>query len=106
MYAGQTAQLSEPVSAQRTGIVLHWQAYVPGDGVRDYQHNFFFVPKTFNWGVGLSMLLAADTRLVQKYVYVKDTELVGNDNNIASSDVVSGITMDNRYQALTEVLGV
>ena len=106
MHASQTAELSEPVSAQRTGIVLHWQGYVPGDGIRDYQHNFVFVPKTFNLGTGLAMVLSADDRLVTKYVYVKDVELVGNDKNMESGHELSGLTVDNRRLALTEVLGV
>lgn len=105
MNAGQVAQLSEPVSAQRTGIVLHWQGYTPGDGVQNYQHNFVFVPNTFHGGVGLGMLLMADTRLVTKYVYVADDRITGHAQN-ASSDTISGISVDNRYQALTEVLGV
>lgn len=104
MYAGQTAQLSEPVSAQRTGIVLHWQGYAPGDSVKDYQHNFVFVPNTFHGGRGLGMLLMADSRLVTKYVYVADDHITGHANNIAS-DTISGVSIDNRYQALTEVLG-
>ena len=104
MYASQTIELSEPVSAQRTGIVLHWQGYVPGEGVKNYQHNFVFVPKTFNGGRGLGMLLMADSRLVTKYVYVADDHITGNDNN-SSVDTISGISIDNRYQVLTEVLG-
>ena len=105
MNAGQVAQLSEPVSAQRTGIVLHWQGYSPGDGVQNYQHNFVFVPNTFRGGRGLGMLLMADSRLVTKYVYVADDRITGNAQN-ATTDTISGISIDNRYQALTEVLGV
>lgn len=105
MSERQTANLSEPLSAQGKGIVLHWQGYTPGTGVHDYQHNFIFVPKTFNRGVGLGMLLMADSRLVAKYVYVKDDSLKGHANN-ASQDTISGVSIDNRYQVLTEVLGV
>lgn len=108
MNASQSCQLSEPVSAQRTGIVLHWQGYVPGEGVKDYQHNFTFVPKTHvqrNPGKGVGVLLMADSRLVTKYVYVGDVKIDGNDQN-AASDTISGVSIDNRYQALTEVLGV
>lgn len=107
MYMGseQIARLSEPVSAQAKGIVLHWQGYMPGDGVHDYQHNFVFVPNTFNRGVGLGMLLWADSRLVTKYVYVGDDWLKGHAIN-SSQDTISGVSIDNRYQVLTEVLGV
>lgn len=105
MNASQSCQLSEPMSAQRAGVVLHWQGYVPGDGVKDYQHNFVFVPKTFNGGRGLGMLLMADSRLVTKYVYIDDDRITGNAQN-AAADTISGVSIDNRYQALTEVLGV
>lgn len=108
MNASQSCQLSEPVSAQRTGIVLHWQAYIPGDGVKDYQHNFTFVPKTHvqrNPGKGVGVLLMADSRLVTKYIYVGDVKIDGNDQN-AAQDTISGVSINNRYQVLTQVLGV
>lgn len=105
MNENQSCQLSEPLSAQRTGIVLHWQGYIPGDGVQSYRHNFVFIPKTFNGGRGAGMLLMADSRLVTKYVYVADDRITGNAQN-AASDTISGVSIDNRYQALTEVLGV
>ena len=105
MNASQSCDLSEPVSVQRAGIVLHWQGYVPGDGVKNYWHNFVFVPKTFNGGSGLGMLLMADSRLVTKYVYIADDSITGNAQN-AAADTISGVSIDNRYQALTEVLGV
>ena len=108
MTASQTCSLSEPVSEQARGIVLHWQGYTPGQGIHDYQHNYTFIPKTHvqrTPGKGVGVLLMADSRLVTKYIYVGDTKIDGRDQN-AASDTISGISIDNRYQVLTEVLGV
>lgn len=109
MNENQTAQLSERVSAQRTGIVLHWQAYDPSTGVKGYQHNYCFVPKSHVEeapGEGVGMLLMADSRLVTKYVYVSDDHITGNANNANTSDTISGVEVNNRYQALTEIFGI
>lgn len=105
MNENQTCSLSELMSEQARGIVLHWQGYIPGEGVKNYQHNFVFIPKTFNGGYGVGMVLMADSRLVTKYVYVADDHVTGNVNNSAQ-DTISGVSIDNRYQALTEILGV
>ena len=105
MNENQTCNLSEPMSEQARGIVLHWQGYIPADGVKNYQHNFVFIPKTFNGGYGVGMVLMADSRLVTKYVYVADDHVTGNVNN-AAQDTISGVSIDNRYQALTEIIGV
>lgn len=41
-----------------------------------------------------------------KYAYVSDTATTGNDRNSQSDFSTSGLTLDNRRQVLTEVLGV
>lgn len=105
----QTASLSEPVSSQPRGIVLHWQGYIPGEGVQDYQHQYVFVSKrhvTNFSGQGVAMLMSADTKLVVKYVYVNNNQVIGNAKNATPDHTISGMTIDNRYLALTEVLGV
>lgn len=110
MFASQTAELSESVSSQRTGIVLHWQAYSSGHA-QNYDHNFFFVPKTHverNNGGGVAMFLAISTgsTVATKYVYVHDGKVVGNDINSRDPYQGSGITLTPKYFVLTEVLGV
>lgn len=105
----QTIDLEEPVQDQLNGIVLHWQAYVPGDGVKNYQHNYVFVPKTHTYneyGEGVSMLLSSDSYLVNKYVYVMNTQITGRAQNASSNFSCQGMTLDNRRQVLTEVFGV
>lgn len=108
MQAGQVAQLSEPVSAQRTGIVLHWQAYVDGE-VKNYDHNYFLVPRTHPSGAGVSAFLSVSTgsTVATKYVYVSDDRVTGNDVNAADpSTGASGIRLTPKRWVLTEVLGV
>ena len=74
--------------------------------MQNYQHNYWFVPRTHPSGQGVSMLISADSRIVAKYVYVSDREVTGNDKNSQSDFATSGLTLDNRRQVLTEVLGV
>ena len=111
MHASQTATLSEPVSEQRSGIVLHWQAYVNGSA-QNYDHNYFFVPKSHvesNPGGGVSMFLTVSTlnAVTAKYVYVHDDRIVGNDvNNQEPSTTGSGIEKTPKYFVLTQVIGV
>ena len=108
MHGDQTIKLSEPVSAQRAGIVLHWQAYLDGIA-RDYWHNYLFVPK---WhveahpGAGVSMIFDCSSSLVIKYVYVGDVQITGNDANSDDAYNVQGMTLNNQRLVLTDVLGV
>ena len=111
MNKSQTVQLSEPVSAQRAGIVLHWQAYVDGSS-KNYDHNYFFVPKSHvesNPGGGVPMFLTTSTAnaVTTKYVYVSDDRITGNAvNNQNPSTTDSGIERTPKYFVLTQVIGV
>lgn len=110
MNGSQTANLSENVNAQPTGIVLHWQAYVNG-AVQNYEHHYVFIPKShvarYN-GAGIMSILANATLSVfgTKYVYVHNAKITGNDNNNKSGTGASGIKYTNGRWVLTEVLGV
>lgn len=108
MNASQTIALSEPLSAQAKGIVLHWQAYIPGTGVQNYWHNYAFVPRTHaerEPGEGVSMLFDCGSYLVIKYVYVGDDRITGQVANSDPAYSVQGMKLDNRRLVLTEVLG-
>lgn len=111
MNASQTATLSEPVSEQRSGIVLHWQAYANGSA-QNYDHNYFFVPKSHvesNPGGGVPMFLTVSTAnaVTTKYVYVNDDRITGNDvNGQNPSTANSGIDKTPKYFVLTQVIGV
>lgn len=109
MGSNQTATLSEKVSEQEHGIVLHWQAFVSGT-TRNYNHEYTFVPKQHiiaNDGAGIDchMGTAGFGYIATKYVYVYDTKIVGNDDN-TKTGTGSGISYNNKYWVLTQVIGV
>ena len=106
MQASQTINLNEKISEQRTGIVLHWQAYVNGSA-QNYDHNYCYVPKSHSYSGGVSMFMTSQnaTHVANKYVYINEQSIRGNDLNY-SDDQQSGITLERRYFVLTEVLGV
>lgn len=110
MNENQTIYLSESVSEQRTGIVLHWQGY-DGGKVQDYDHNFTFVPKSITGfssaGVGSLLTTASGSVLGVKYVYIRDNRIIGNANNgRGKTSMDSGITVMPSHWVLSEVLGV
>lgn len=102
--------LSESVSSQRHGIVLHWQRYTDGI-VQNTDHAYFFIPKShiqLSYGQGVEMMMSDATFgiVAAKYVYVSDTDIVGNANNEKVGTGASGIKYINNRHVLTQVLGV
>lgn len=110
MDAAKTIDLSAtPISQMPHGIVFHWQAYTPGTGTRDFQHNYVFIPKQHvisHPGKGCCMLLPADDLIAYKYVYVADKKIDGHDDNMASSKNVGNITCSPDRQVLTQLIAV
>lgn len=109
MNASQTASLSEPVSKQLTGILLVFSAYADGEA-QNYAWNSAFVSKrhTSNHnGSGVSVIMSGGSfgNMANKYVYVYDDKITGNDNN-AKSGTANGITYDNTKYVLRYVIGV
>ena len=111
MTANQTATLSEKVSEQPNGIVLVFSRYV--DGVAEnYAFNSFFVPKILidtHHGVGHTFTMNSSAIfgvLGAKYLYLHDTEIVGNADNNKSGTASSGITYNNAGYVLRYVIGV
>lgn len=109
MRAAHTAELSEPVSEQNTGIVLVWSAYE--NGAKDYNFFYQFVPKYHveqHNGKGVNTgIIATETfgTIGSKYVYVYDDRITGNDYN-DDSGTKNGITYNNAYWVLRYVLGL
>lgn len=109
MNASQTANLSENVSDQNTGIILVWSAYE--SGVKDYNFFYQFIPKSHvesHNGKGVNTgIIATETfgTIGSKYVYVHDDRITGNDYN-DDSGTRNGITFKNNYWVLRQVLGV
>ena len=109
MTAGQNATLSEPISAQPTGIVLVFGRYLDG-AAQDNNFIHCFVPKAFVSemnGYGHTFILAANRFAViaTKYLYVNNDRITGHaDNNI--SGTANGITFNNAGFVLRYVIGV
>ena len=109
MAASSTATLSEKVSEQRHGIVLVFSEY-KDSAVQEYGWHHFFVSKVWvadHDGVGSNFLLSANNfgAICNKYLYITDQKITGNDNNKAYG-TNNGITYDNRRYMLRYVLGV
>lgn len=109
MHGTQTINLSANVTSCPTGIALHWQAYADNT-VQNYDHVYQFVPKTHvaaSSGKGCAQLLTNSSAgtIGHKYVYVHDNKIDGNANNYGT-DTASGITFNNSYWVLTQVIAV
>lgn len=108
MNATQTATLSESVSSQLNGIVLVWSKY--DGGAKDTNWHYFFVPKQHTelasgGGVNCVLGTAGFQQVGCKYVYVRDTEILGFTSNNATG-TTNGITWANNAFVLRYVLGV
>lgn len=108
MTEGHTANFTEPVSAQRHGIILVFSAYESSTDT-NYSWECFFVPKqlvalstsghTFILGRGKF------SRVGTKYLYIYDTKITGHaDNNLTGTS--NGITYANNKFVLRYVFGV
>lgn len=109
MLETQTITLSEPISAQPHGIIIHWQLYSNGQA-KGQNHSYFFVPKTHvlgSWvGDGCDFSSLSGTTSFYKYLYISDTSIRGNSINDRSDLVIAGVTNKNNNYVLTEVIGV
>lgn len=111
MSASQTVTLSEPVSKQRSGIVLVFSRYSSGVA-QDYHFQTFFVPKyqiSRHTGCGHTFMLTTDGTFglfAAKYLYINDTTIVGNDVNTAVGTGECGIKYTNNGFVLRYVIGV
>jgi hypothetical protein len=107
MSAGHIVDLAEPVSKQRSGIVLVFSKYT--DGVaKNEQFSSFFVPKYLvsnHPGCGHDFKLGGVFNTAAKYLYIHDTKIVGNDKN-NQTVTVGGITYTNNDFVLRYVIGV
>lgn len=108
MHETQTITLSESVSSQPNGIVLHLQRY-ENSQVKGQNHTYFFIPKSHvkNWpGDGCDLFSIAGSTAFWKYMYIYDTEIKGHANNDRTDLSVAGITCENNKYVITEVIGV
>jgi hypothetical protein len=111
MSASQTATLAEPVSKQRSGIVLVFSRY-SSSTAQNYHFNTFFVPKyqiANHEGCGHTFTMTTDGTFgvfAAKYLYLHDTHIAGNANNEATGTGACGITYANNGFVLRYVIGV
>lgn len=109
MTAGHTANLSEKITDQVSGVVLVFSKY-ENSAVADNNFQFFFVPKTFInsfKGYGCTFVMAANrfVTVATKYLYINDAYITGHaDNNLTGT--ANGITFNNASFVMRYVIGV
>lgn len=111
MNGSQTATLSQPVSAQPTGIVIVFSPYASGTG-QNFDWQRFFVSKAFvaNHNAQGSVFLLSNTVFDQfgaKYLYISNTNIRGHDNNqLGVKTAGSGVKYQNTMYVMRYVIGV
>lgn len=111
MTSEHVAELAEPISKQRSGIVLVFSRY-SGGVAQDYHFQTFFVPKyevAAHPGHGHTFMLTSDGSFglfAAKYLYINDETIVGNDINGQQGTGACGITYTNNGFVLRHVIGV
>lgn len=110
MTSGHTAELSEKISAQPTGINLVFSEYYDGETKNQTFISCFVSKKLVNLhgGCGHCFTLCNSTLnyFATKYLYISDNKIVGHDNNKATGTGNTGITYTNNRFVLRYVIGV
>lgn len=110
MSASQIVTFAEPVSKQKSGIVLIFSEYV--DGVAKNQTFVcHFIPKFLvatHGGSGHSIHMTNGTNAFacSKYVYISDDQITGHANNENTGTGNNGVTFTNNRFVLRYVIGV
>lgn len=110
MTADHTNALAEPVSKQRSGIVLVFSEYID-DATSDTAFHERFIPKTMvakHPGKGHCFQLSSSNldHFATKYLYISDDKIVGHSNNNMTGTGDCGITFNNARFVLRYVIGV
>lgn len=111
MSDSHTISLKAPVSLMANGIVLVFSRYVNGGAV-DHTFSCHFIPKkevaTHPGGGHTFFLGNADLSVFgTKYLYISDTEIKGNSNNMNENTTSSsGIKLNSKAFVLRHVIGV
>lgn len=112
MTEGQTANLSQPISKQMTGIVLVFSRYDIANSTAMNEHfSYEFVPKqivALQEGKGSIFNLGTSngTYSGSKYLYISDTSIAGHANNGATGTGDNGVKYNNNRFVLRYVIGV
>lgn len=107
MNAGHKFTLDQPISEQLTGAVFVWSHYdTSKHSVDNWWWMSFFVPKQHvAWRPAEGMLMSNPYFGLNKYIYIHDTYIQGNDTN-QSNTAQNGIAVKNKDFVLRYVLGV
>lgn len=111
MNGSESVTLSEPISKQRTGIVLIFCRYSDSTA-QNYHFTHHFVPKmmvSIHPGCGSVFHMGAvdGSYLAAKYLYINDQTIAGHDyNSDVITDTDNGITYTNNATVLRYVIGV
>lgn len=108
MKDGQTITLSDSVLNQMNGIILAFSAFV-GGFAQDYDWNYYYIPKWHvlnhqGQGVDIPLIAGNFAHLGRKYLYITSNSITGHESN-DDSGTANGITYNNSYFVLREVLG-
>ena len=101
--------LSEPITAQSSGIVVVFSRFING-AAEDTNFQHFFIPKAFiatKAGFGHTFFLTANKFAVNatKYLYINNTQITGHVDNNATG-TVNGITFNNAGFVMRYVIGI
>lgn len=110
MTEGHTANLSEAVSKQMTGIVLVFSRFDGTSAINEH-FSYHFVPKqivALQEGKGSIFNLATSNGSLagSKYLYISDNSISGHANNSAAGTGANGVKYDNSKFILRYVIGV
>ena len=111
MHDTQEITLAEPVSKQRSGIVLVFCRY-SSSTVQNYHFSYHFVPKmmvAMHEGCGSIFQMGAveGDYFAAKYLYISDQTIKGNSyNDDVITDAPNGIKYTNNATVLRYVIGV
>ena len=110
MTAGHVIALAEPISKQKSGIVLVFSEFVDGAAVDQSFHTRFIPKMLVSKHSGKAECIQMSTSnlafFATKYLYISDAEIKGHDNNNLIGTATSGITYTNNRFVLRYVIGV
>lgn len=108
----QTADLSEPISEQKNGIVLTFAPYISGKAQQENNIDVFVSKQTVTpnyspYEAAKCFNLSADDFKYNacKKLHIYDDKIVGESSNSNGSRTVNGITFDNSKFVLVKVTG-
>lgn len=109
MKSGQSINLSENITSQKSGIILVWSVW-NGTSAEDWGFQFNYFPKKFVElmpGKGSDFMIIGDEflRCAVKFIYINDNKITGHASN-SNTGTKNGITYNNNNYVLRYVLGV